>query len=94
VNEDCALYDGRRPGADAVAAALDGCTVKSTTVEESTAPSAGGKVLTYEVRDMTEFDAAKSKAESTCRSQYGGVAHYLDRTPGPNGDTVRFECAS
>jgi len=75
------------------AAALAGCTVKHTTVEESTAPSAGGKVLTYEVRNMTDFDAAKSMAESTCRSQYGGAAHYLDRTPGPNGDTVRFECA-
>jgi hypothetical protein len=47
------------------AATLAGCTVKNTTVEESTAPSAGGKVLTYEVRNMTDFDAAKSKAEST-----------------------------
>jgi len=76
-----------------LAAALAGCTVESTTVEESATPSAGGNVLTFEVRDMTDFDAAKSRAESVCRSQYGGVAHYLDRTPGPNGDTVRFECA-
>ena len=74
------------------AVAIAGCTVEHTTVEESTAPAAGGKMLTYEVRSMADFDAAKSTAESTCRAQYGAPAHYVDRVIGPTGDTVRFEC--
>jgi hypothetical protein len=49
--------------AAAAAIVLAGCTVKNTTVEESVAPAAGGKVLTYEVRSMSDFDAAKSSTE-------------------------------
>lgn len=78
--------------AAAAAIVLAGCTVKNTTVEESVAPAAGGKVLTYEVRSMSDFDAAKSSAESTCRAQYGVPAHYVDRTVGPNGDELHFAC--
>ena len=78
--------------AAAAAIVLAGCTVKNTTVEESAAPAAGGKVLTYEIRSMGDFDAAKSSAESTCRAQYGAPAHYVDRVIGPNGDEVRFAC--
>jgi hypothetical protein len=74
------------------AAALAGCTVEHTTVEETTAPAAGGKMLTFEVHNMADFDAAKSKAESTCRAQYGAPAHYVDRIIGPNGDEVHFAC--
>jgi hypothetical protein len=76
----------------AAAVLLAGCTIESKTVEQSAEPTAGGKILTFEVRSMSDFDAAKSKAESVCRSQYGAPAHYVDRVPGPTGDTVRFEC--
>jgi hypothetical protein len=76
------------------AGVLAGCTVKSTTVEESTAPGASGKLLSYEVHNMSDFDAAKNQAESTCRAQYGGVARYVDRTVTPTGDIVRFECTT
>jgi hypothetical protein len=78
--------------AAAAAVVLAGCTVQHTTVEESAGPAAGGKVLTYQVRSMNDFDAAKSAAESTCRAQYGAPAHYVDRIVGANGDEVHFAC--
>jgi hypothetical protein len=76
-----------------VAALVAGCTVSSSNgPEQAMQPAAGGQMLTYEVRSMTDFDAAKSKSQSVCRSQYGAPAHYVDRTPGPTADTVRFQC--
>ena len=78
--------------AAATAIILAGCTMKNNTVEESAVAAAGGKLLTYEIRSMGEFDAAKSSAERTCRAQYGAPAHYVDRIVGPKGDEVRFAC--
>ena len=76
-----------------VAALVAGCTASSSSgPEQAMQPAAGGQMLTYEVRSMTDFDAAKSKSQSVCRSQYGAPAHYVDRTPGPTTDTVRFQC--
>ena len=80
-------------GIVAIAAMIAGCTASSSSgPEQAMQPAAGGQMLTYEVRSMTDFDAAKSKSQSVCRSQYGAPAHYLDRTAGPTADTVRFEC--
>ena len=76
-----------------VAALVAGCTASSSSgPEQATQPAAGGQMLSYEVHSMTDFDAAKSKSQSVCRSQYGAPAHYVDRTPGPTADTVRFQC--
>lgn len=80
-------------GIVAIAVLVAGCTASSSNGPEQTLQAAaGGQMLTYEVSSMTDFDAAKSRAQSVCRSQYGAPAHYVDRTLGSTADTVRFQC--
>ena len=80
-------------GIVAIAVLVAGCTASSSNgPEQTTQPAASGQMLTYQVSSMTDFDAAKSRAQSVCRSQYGAPAHYVDRTAGSPADTVRFQC--
>jgi len=77
----------------AATAVLIGCTTETKTVEQSTAPSAGGDMMTFTVHNMDDFDAAKLKANQACtKSGMNSYAHYVDRTMSPTGDTVRFQC--
>ena len=77
----------------AATAVLIGCTAQTKTVEQSTAPSAGGDMMTFTVHSMADFDSAKLKADQTCKERgMAMAAHYVDRTPSENGDTVRFQC--
>jgi len=72
------------------AAMLAGCA--STTAKTAAAPTTPApEPMTYQVKNMADFDSAKNKAEKECISK-GLVAHYVDRTTSPTGDTVRFEC--
>src|SRR5262245_56614621 len=77
----------------AATAVLIGCTTETKTVEQSTAPSAGGEMLTYTVHNMADFDDAKLTADQTCKKAgVNSTAHYVDRTMAPTGDPVRFQC--
>ena len=73
------------------ALALVGCTMETKTVEQSTAPSAGGAPLSYPATNMAEYDAAAAQADDWCYKQHDlDRAIYVDRT----FDTARFECTA